>query len=299
MVLIGGVSRRLRVETRAGSRNRDFFLRPGGSKLPGLTVLSLSAFIIGAPALAGVAELPGGRGIEACIPEETDFVAVHPTDQPDIFRDDAGQAYYLADIVPEDAVSQTGRLDRAGEVFRAYAAGPVNRWRMIPAWVVDETAGSSGLVQGRVLRRGRAIAAPAFGSPDCAALLKAQESVARKARRGLWHEQKVLKPEPTDALLNRAGQYVVAEGRIVSLGKTRSTRYLNFGFRWKRDFTVTLKASDEAAFDAGLGGARLKIADLEKATVRVRGVVQIQDGPLIELKHPGQLDIVKLQKGKE
>ncbi|WP_346906339.1 hypothetical protein [uncultured Roseibium sp.] len=43
----------------------------------------------------------------------------------------------------------------------------------------------------------------------------------------------------------------------------------------------------------------MRVADLEGAAVLVRGVVQVRDGPYMELEHPGQLDVIDFKKGEE
>lgn len=82
------------------------------------------------------------------------------------------------------------------------------------------------------------------------------------------------------------GRFALVEGPVVSVGETRSTLYLNFGYRWRDDFTVTISASRREEFEA----AGLDVAALEGAAIRVRGIVQTRDGPLIKVSHPAQIE---------
>ena len=261
------------------------------------------AFTVFWPVAAVQAEEVLGDAFQACVTLKTDPVAVSPTLERDIFRSEAGQGYVLTDIVLRDgdnpATGSQVVQDVGASRFLAYPAASINRWGLVPAWIGVQDGNWRVLLQEQLVQAGEVIAAPAVGTPSCAAKLKRLEAAARRVRRGLWREHKILSTRQPDVLLKQAGHYVVAEGRIVSLGKTRRNRYLNFGFRWKSDFTVTLKASDEAGFDAALAAENLKIADLEGAAVRVRGFVRQWDGPHMELKHPGQLDVIEFKKGTE
>jgi len=257
--------------------------------------------------------LPGGshaqdnpdRALRLCLGEAADTLealTVTPQEDGAVFRSAAGDGFVLADVLvrrkPDPGAAPLAAA--AGEDrYLAYRAGPENRWGLSPAWVVGERDGRRFLVQQALIASGTAMAAPDRGAPDCAGALKWSEAVARQAGLGLWQDERVLSTRTPAALLERAGHYVVAVGRIVSLGKTSRTRYLNFGFRWKSDFTATLRVSEEDAFDAVLADKGVRIADLAGAAVLVRGVIQVRDGPYMELVHPGQLDVIEVRKGEE
>lgn len=244
-----------------------------------------------------------GRAVSLCVAdaaESLEPVPVTAGEDATIYRSAAGEGFLLADIiVPDRDAAAQGPSEAAGTRYLAYPAGPENRWGLSPAWVVAERGTDRVLVQQALLSSGRALVAPELGLPDCTAALKWSEALARRADKGLWQDEKVLSTRYPAALLDQAGHYVVAAGRIVSLGITARTRYLNFGFRWKSDFTVTLKVSEEEAFDAVLAKKGARVADLEGAAVLVRGVVQVRDGPYMELAHPGQLDVIDFKKGEE
>jgi hypothetical protein len=175
-----------------------------------------------------------------------------------------------------------------------------DRWERIPAWIVSgdgnsKRAGDARLWQEIVLERGEAVFAPERAGADCAAALRRAEGKARRAGLGIWRDKGaglIFSAARPRSFEDAAGRYVIVRGRIVSLGKTRSTRYLNFGKYWKTDVTGTLKSADEEAFNAVLGRSGRSLDGLSGAFVELRGIVENRDGPHIALRHPEQLVVL-------
>ena len=75
---------------------------------------------------------------------------------------------------------------------------------------------------------------------------------------------------------------------MVSAVVIKGRAYLNFGQDWRTDFTFSISPRDRRRFEqqgvdlAGLAGRR----------VRARGWVTLRNGPLIQLTHPEQLEIL-------
>lgn len=210
----------------------------------------------------------------------------------DLFQDEGGRKFRLADVgFPSETGIPVPSGERSG-VHLAFPAGPQDRWGVVPAWIVSPEEKGSVLLQEALLEKGAAIAVPELGNLSCALKLKRAEGHARRQERNLWRTQTVYNSRLPDRLMERTGHYVVVEGRVVSLGKTSRTRYLNFGYHWKRDFTVTIQAADEAGFEELLARSGASLAELDGSTVRVRGYLQVLDGPHIRLEHAGQLDVI-------
>jgi micrococcal nuclease len=74
---------------------------------------------------------------------------------------------------------------------------------------------------------------------------------------------------------------------VLRVAPTERYIYLNFGTDWRTDFTVRVR---HAALAGALGGIDLE--GLAGRTVEVRGVVLEAGGPLIELSHPEQLQVL-------
>lgn len=271
------------------------------------TAFKLALPICGALLLCGVAEAADngnvGTGVlKACLSQLGDPIPVDFPDADGIFANSAGQRFFATDIQAEPSRDQTD----ASAFFRNFAgasvrieavpAGPPNRWGLIPAWLILRDGDQRQLLQAARLAAGMAVFTPTRAKSACAEQLRRAERSARLKKSGFWAGAGSLAIYPTanpQALEARTGHYVIARGRIVSLGKSRSTRYLNFGKFWKTDFTVTLKTSDEESFNAALAPSGWRIEDLEGKTVELRGVVQSRDGPLIALHHPEQLVVVE------
>ena len=73
-------------------------------------------------------------------------------------------------------------------------------------------------------------------------------------------------------------RFELVEGRIVSLGRTDRTIYLNFGNDWSVDLTVTIRSSDIAEFEAN----GVTLDELVGQGVRIRSWLEQWDGPWID-----------------
>lgn len=163
-----------------------------------------------------------------------------------------------------------------------------DRYGRIAAFVFrpDET----GPVQALLVNAGH-LAVRASADRDCSAYLLAQEAAARRAGRGLWAEPAAIKDTglPGD-ILALIGQFVVAEGRVLSVREAGATLYINFGRRWTQDFAVTISRRNVASFEAAAGRT---LRSLERRRIRVRGWIEQRGGPRIHAERPGQIEVVE------
>ncbi len=131
-----------------------------------------------------------------------------------------------------------------------------------------------------------------FGTADsraCLAELLAFERAAEVSKAGRWGDPAPVAQQAGDPSLSAATDlYQLVEGRVVSVGASRGTLYLNFGHDWSSDFTAVIFGSDarrfmEAGFDPQtLTGRR----------VRLRGFLILRDGPSMRIDHPEQIEIL-------
>lgn len=168
---------------------------------------------------------------------------------------------------------------------------PKDRWGREAAQV--EAPG--GWLQGRLLADGLAFVTPPVkdrgdgGAPvsaECLKELQLRESVARKKLGAVWGEGVRLRSGDLAGLSERTGLFTIVEGFVVSLGKSGKTRYLNFGRHWSSDFTVTI----DTRLDAELAARGVQPEALEGVWVRVRGILQDREGPLLEVTSPVQIE---------
>jgi len=122
--------------------------------------------------------------------------------------------------------------------------------------------------------------------------LYAAERQARQVGRGIWGYEfyAVRNPEP-----NALAQYVdstqIIEGVIISAADVRGRIYLNFGADYKTDFTITIAKKNVKNFSK----ANVDLLGLAGARVRVRGWVELINGPSIWADHPARLEILDMQ----
>jgi len=115
------------------------------------------------------------------------------------------------------------------------------------------------------------------------------EIKARIAKRGIWGEDyyNIRSPEP-DALAQDVDSYQIVQGIITSTADVRGQIYLNFGANYKTDFTIAIAKRDRKRFEK----SGLDPLSLEGATVRVRGWVELSNGPMVWLDHPERLEVL-------
>jgi hypothetical protein len=133
----------------------------------------------------------------------------------------------------------------------------------------------------RMLRDGVAIY---YESEDkIAADWKAAEAAARQAKRGVWGEKEFI-ATPENAA-QQIGKFHVVEGTITRVYEAKKATYLNFGEDWHSDFSITIPAKLRRSMKAQL--PQLKPG----TTIRVRGFVHDENGPMVTLMKPGNLEL--------
>lgn len=146
---------------------------------------------------------------------------------------------------------------------------------------------SDGLwLQGALLEQGLAQVQTRPGEAARAGEILAIEQTARAARRGLWGEATFM-PQDAGALDDSTGRFRIVQGRVLRVAPTERYVYLNFGADWRADFTVRVRRTE---LKSALAGVDLE--GLAGRLVEVRGVVLEAGGPLIELSHPEQMQVL-------
>jgi hypothetical protein len=142
--------------------------------------------------------------------------------------------------------------------------------------------------QGALLDRGLAQVQTRPGETARATELLARERAARERGAGLWAEP-AFQPRAAAADGLEPGRFQIVRGRVQRVAPVERYVYLNFGADWRSDFTVRIGRPElqqhfvRSAIDVeGLAGRR----------VEVRGVVVEAGGPLIEVTHPEQIEIL-------
>lgn len=197
----------------------------------------------------------------------------------------AGIAVPAGPSDPEAAAVVAGLLGR-GRVVLDPEAPPQDRHGRLRAQVRD---GEGGWLQGELVRRGLAVVAPAADVPlTTLGSLLALEQAARTARLGLWADDRT-GPWPALRVAAERGRLVLVQGRVLEVARAQDFIYLNFGDDWRRDFTVRVEAGRRRALEK----AGLDLDALEGRNVMVRGTLFEANGPMIELTHPAQIEILE------
>ncbi len=136
--------------------------------------------------------------------------------------------------------------------------------------------------------RGLARIRPAPGEDVCYTELMTAEDNARRARLGLWAEPgyAVADAATPQAVARHADGFAIVAGRVLHVGVTKTTVWIDFGKIWREDVTLAIPAKQWPRFEA----TGLNAASLEGAYVRARGVVTLRDGPRIEITEPAAIE---------
>jgi hypothetical protein len=94
--------------------------------------------------------------------------------------------------------------------------------------------------------------------------------------------------ESPDDILAGIGRFMVVEGKVLSVRQAGATTYLNFGRNWTRGFAVTISRRMVAAFET----AGIAFNSLENQRIRVRGWIEGNAGPRIDVRSVGQVELL-------
>ena len=140
-----------------------------------------------------------------------------------------------------------------------------------------------------MLAQGAAIVSAEISDKECAAALLASEAEARCAKKGNWADPLAIKnAESPDDILAGNGRFMVVEGKVLSVRQAGAITYLNFGRNWTRGFAVTISRRALPAFET----AGIALKSLENQRIRVRGWVEGNRGPRIDVLRVGQIELL-------
>ena len=189
-------------------------------------------------------------------------------------------------IAARDALAAL--LSGAQITLKQADAQKTDRYDRIIAYAFAKRDGADHAVQADLVAARHARVAARVGNRSCAMELLRRETLARKAKLGLWgssYYDLLNADNPTDVLAEQ-GRFALVEGRVLSVRESGATIYVNFGRRWTEDFTVTILKRNERNFTA----AGLEPKKLAGRQIRVRGWIEERGGPWIEATRPEQIE---------
>jgi hypothetical protein len=192
----------------------------------------------------------------------------------------------VVDVVDGDTV----RLASGGPVRLFYGGRKYDRYgrKLAHLWRLDKKGAPELWVQGTLLEEGYA---RVYSFPDNRALapqMIAREREARQQSLGMWADvfYEVRVPEDVDRMIDT---FQVAAGKVVSMAVVRGRGYIHYGDDWRDDFTASLapkvlrRFPDLKAALSGYTGKKLQ----------VRGWIKRYNGPMIEITHPEQIEVIE------
>ena len=165
-----------------------------------------------------------------------------------------------------------------------------DRWNRLPARLFAPGGeGTTQSVAEAVVEAGLARVEIDPLARPCLRPLLALEAKARREGLGLWRDPAFTVAAAADraGLAARAGEVVLVEGLVSGVGAAGGRTYVNFGPIRTVDFAATVGRNNLAAFQK----SGVILAQLSGKVVRVRGLVETQFGPQIELADPEAIEL--------
>lgn len=163
---------------------------------------------------------------------------------------------------------------RRGARLTVIPRGEPDRWGRERA---DIQVGDDDDLAGGLIAAGLAFADANEADLLCRPALRLLEASARARGLGLWRRP-VLSATDGAALRIASGRFAVVEGRVRHVGERGARTYLDFGARGADALTVTVSKRTWRMVRA----RGLSAASLEGQSVRVRGVLEVWRGPILE-----------------
>lgn len=178
-------------------------------------------------------------------------------------------------------------------VLATIGSAEKDRWGRYAARIIMVTGGVSaakGDIAGGLIEAGWALVDPAGAPSDCLPWLLALESKARDKRIGLWSDPDYRPVEATavKVLAERAGSWILVEGKVVDVRPWRSVVFVNFARQRREGLSVMLTRRAVAAFQA----AGIDPKAYAGRRLLVRGIPVLHNGPRITVSGPQFIEIL-------
>ena len=284
---------------------RGMQTRSRGSASPGIAgVLSRPVLALAAGVLVAAVDTPAWA-IECARASGPTRTVVKVLDGETLLLDDAREVRLIGALPPHtppgSASGSVWPLERATRtalselmtgrtVALGYDGRRRDRYGRATAQVYLVRNGTRAWVQGALVARGLARAYGLQGNFRCLAKLIRLEAAARQAGIGIWRHaayQVRSAARPSDLYRYRHTFQLVA-GTVRAVATKRSVTYLNFGRDWRRDFTIVVTRGDRKR----LRKAGVNLAALKGRRIRVRGWIEVRNGPMIRIRDRAELEIL-------
>ena len=188
-----------------------------------------------------------------------------------------------------EAKSALLALTRGQDINLYYADRKRDRFgrSIAQAYIASRDGTPETWIQSEMIKQGFARVYSWPGEQSDIASLYRLEQNARDQKRGIWSDPfyAIRSPDP-DPLAQFVDSVQIIEGIVTSTADVRGQIYLNFGADYKTDFTVAVARKFRRKFEA------IDPLSLEGARVRVRGWIELYNGPMIWIDHPERLEVL-------
>ncbi len=161
--------------------------------------------------------------------------------------------------------------------------------RLLAHLFVSGQGGDDGeWLQGKLLERGLARVYSFADNRVRIAAMLALERKARAEKRGIWAHPfyRVL---DVDGAAGRLSRFALVTGRVRKALVVKGRGYLNFGDDWRTDFTIAISPKARRVFERD----GIDVGAYADKPIRVRGWIKRFNGPMIEVTHPEQIEILE------
>lgn len=184
----------------------------------------------------------------------------------------------------DEAKQALEKLVLGRSVTLAYGGQRIDRYNRLLAhlFTADGT-----WIQRELLKDGLA---RVYSFPDNRALadeMLVHEGASRKQQIGIWRVPYYLVLD-TQAAETQINRFALVEGRVLNVAEVRGRAFLNFGDDWKTDFTISIAPKNLKHFR----NDGITPVDYKGRRVRVRGWLKSRNGPMIDVTHPEQIEVL-------
>lgn len=142
-------------------------------------------------------------------------------------------------------------------------------------------------VQGAMIAGGTAMVLATDTNPEMAGQMLKLEAQARDDEKGIWNDPRLGVVPAADAERFK-NEFKIVEGTVVSSAIRSNRIFLNFGRDWKTDFTISVPSNRRVLFSR----EGMDMMALTNKRIRVRGWIEDENGPMIAVTHPAQIEVL-------
>jgi endonuclease YncB( thermonuclease family) len=146
-------------------------------------------------------------------------------------------------------------------------------------------------LQGALLQQGLARSYSYRDNRACLGKMLELEQEAREQKRGLWRYRTFapIKASEVKRISRKRYRFTLVEGQVRKIARVKSRVFLNFGEDWRKDFTIAIRRK----YLKAMRKDGLDVLTLQGKRVRVRGWVEVWNGPAIKATHAGQIELLE------